>query len=133
MAFDRPPPFQTLVLGRLPHALVSAALGMAVPDGVVHFTRAAQFHSYKRHGADFLICHAYVAQVVAQPNFIGQKPDHAHDGFEMILEIPTDGLNILAALALRPCNRGIYQVRSLYRIDAATIARRIRKNYLKRV
>lgn len=101
-----------------------------MPEGVVHFTSAAQQHAYDRHGEEFLRCHAYVAQTVSNPTYIGYRARAQPDGFEMILSVPAGGMNILTALTLRPCNYGIYRIKSVYPVDNAKISSRLRNGFL---
>lgn len=124
--------FPSLVLGPLPHQRIGTLLGRPLSAGVVHCTAGAQKHAYDRHGPAFLRCHAYLAQVVSSPTYVGQGP-HQRGGFELILEVPMDGLSILMALTLRPSNAGIYYVKSVYPVDFNKIDRRLRKGFLKRM
>jgi len=128
----RRPKFSLLNLGPLPHDLVAGILNTPMPNGLVHFTAGAQWHSYQRHGEEFLSCHAYLAQTVAAPTYVGQAPHHRLQGFEMVLDVPNGDLRVLMALTLRPCNEGIYNVKSVYPIDENKLARRLRKGVLSR-
>lgn len=123
------PRFKLLNLGPLPHEDVGSVLRQPMPEGVVHCSVGAQIHAYKKHGEDFMVCHAYMSQVISAPDYIGRGPNQA-DGFEMILEAPNEGHGVLVAVLLRPSNDGIYGVKSCYPIDFASIDRRLRKNFL---
>lgn len=123
------PRFQLLNLGPLPHERVSKLLNIPMPEGVVHCSAGAQFHAWRRHGVEFLACHAYMSQTVTAPTYIGRGP-RQNDGFEMILEVANNGPRVLVAVLLRPSNAGVYQVTSCYPIDKNTISRRLRKRFL---
>lgn len=124
--------FSPLSLGPLPAGSVSKCLNVQVPDGAVHFSIPAQNHAYKRHGRDFLACLPYLSQTIATPNYVGQAP-HYENEFEVIYETPDNGLIILVAVQIRLDNRGRYQLRSVYPIDADKVERRLRKGFIKRV
>lgn len=129
------PRFKSLVLGHLPHDDVARAIGVPVAPGIVRCSAGAQLHAYARHGEQFLVCHAYLAQTVTAPTYIGQGPSHRDRGFEMILDVagPADrSLNVLVAVGLRPVGLGVYGVYSCYPIDSASISRRLRKGFLIR-
>ena len=127
------PKFHPINLGPLPHDLVSAILRLPMAQGIVHYSAPAQMHSYQRHPDTFHLCQPFLAMAVAQPSYIGQAPGHTADGFEHVLCAPDDEINVLVAITLRPCNMGLYRVRSVYPLDINTVLRRVRKGFLTKL
>lgn len=124
------PQFTSIILGPLPHEMVATALGTIVAEGVVQFTASAQMHAFKEHAHDFMICQPYLAQAIAVPTYIGQRPHHKAKGFEHVLRVSHAGIFVLVAITLRPSNGGVYFVKSVYPIGQATVLNRVGKGFL---
>lgn len=123
------PIFKPLVLGPLPSAQLAKAR-ILISDGEVHFSIPAQRHAYNRHPETYMSCAPFLSQTVLDPSHVGQAPDHAGTGFEIVREIKEEGIIVLLAVVLRPTNAGIYHVSSTYPIDRNKLERRVRKGYL---
>ena len=131
MTKDFPPPnFRPIVLGSLPHSRVGQALNKIITPGDVHFTIPAQKHAFKRHPEDFHTCLPYLSQVICAPTYVGQAPQHAGKGMEAVLQVPSDGINVLVAITLASSNNGGYYVKSTYLVDNNKIYNRLRRGFL---
>lgn len=124
------PKFRPLNLGPLPADTVNRCLNLTLPDGDVCFTIPAQKHAYRRHPDDYMTCVPFLSETILGPSHVGQAPDHEGEGFEMIKELPHESLIVLMAVNVRPTNRGIYIVRSVYPIDRNKLERRIRLKFV---
>jgi hypothetical protein len=127
-----PPPFKSVILGPLPHRVVSLALGFELSPGKVCFSEQAQNHVWNRHQEHFELCYRVLPQLIRRPTCIGQGPNHRHDAFEMILSL-ADDIHILAGIRLRPTRKGLYHVKSSYPISSVTIAHRLQSGHLRKV
>lgn len=133
MARELPEPqFRPLILGALPHGRISRKLNIPLAPGVVHFTIPAQKHAFKRHPQDFHVCFPYLSQAINHPTYVGQAPQYQNAGFEVVLTVPAQGINVLVAITLLPSDKGVYHVDSVYLIDKNKVSRRLRMGYLVR-
>lgn len=113
-----------LVLGKLPIDALKRA-GIAVGDGDVIFSIAAQRHAISRHAHEFEMCRPYLSLAVGSPTHVGQGPEHKNLGFELIYEHVDGNTIVLVAVHLEPRLDGTYIVKSAYPINRDKLERRI--------
>ncbi len=92
---------------------------------------AAHRHMAEDHPADYATCFAELPRAIADPDFVGQSPRHAHN-FELVKRVRAANQRIvLVALGLDRDERGRYRVRSCYTIDWSDLDRRRASGHLR--
>ena len=67
-------------------ALVNDASDTELDPGNARLSKTAHRHRAMDHPADYPVCIAEIAAVIAAPTFIGQAPEHGRN-FEMIRRV----------------------------------------------
>lgn len=83
----------------------------------------ARWHVYSDHPADYEVCMANLPAALVPPFFVGQAPRQP-ENFEIVKRLAGSGGLMLAALSLRPNDRGNHNVVSSYLISARDLEER---------
>lgn len=119
-----------LVIGALPCAAISRALGLELNEGEVLLSRGAQRHAERRHPKEYAICLPHIATVVANPLYVGD--DFRNPGkIELISRIRAASISVLVAVNLMRDIRGKYHIESFYPVSDEKIENRRRRGFLK--
>lgn len=111
-----------LALGPMPIAAVLKCLGLKLLPGEVMFYAHAQRHTFKGK-PERNICIPHLATVVANPTHVGQQPGYEADSIHLICAIP-GGPIVLAGISMK-IKKGLYPMKSVYPLRAATLKNRV--------
>jgi len=118
-------------LGPFPVDVINDALGTELDAGNARLSRTAHRHIAEDHPADYAVCMAHMAAVIAAPTYIGQAPRHG-SYFEMIKRVSVGKeAAVLVAIGLEPDERGAYRIVSSYLLGAEEIERKRAAGYLR--
>lgn len=120
---------QATVLCPLPCDLINHTLKMELAEGEVVLTRAAQIHAHRRHPEEFPLCFPHLAEVIADPLYVGDDFDNA--GIELVRRVPTINQYMLVAVRLEINAAGQYEIASFYTVSEKKIESRRAKGFLK--
>jgi Barnase-EndoU-ColicinE5/D-RelE like nuclease len=121
---------KALDFGALPIKIITATLGIELEAGSTSLSANAQIHASRRHPNDYSRCLPHVAQVIANPLYLGDDVKNTGK-IELISRIHAIGSGLLVAVELSLDNAGYYQVVSFYPVSEAKIERRRAKGRLQ--
>jgi hypothetical protein len=125
----KPPKNPDLIIGPMPVDAVNKTLGTEIDPGDVILTRGAQRHAYRRHPRDYPRCLPHLANVIANPRYIGD--DHRNSGIEIWGYAAPVGSLVLVAIKLVPDAEGRYRISSFYIVSEKKAQSRRQKGFLK--
>jgi hypothetical protein len=131
MSKHRPPKNPDLIIGPMPVIAVNKTLGTELEAGEVVLTRGAQRHANQRHPEDYPKCLPHLANVIANPRYIGD--DYTNSGIEIWGYVATLATMVLVAVELIPDEQGRYQTSSFYIVSEKKAQARRLKGFLKLV
>lgn len=111
----------------LPIRLINELLSTDLFPGDVWLSAAAHRHIAEDHPEDYAACFSYLEEIVTDPGWIGQAPQH-QSNIELLKRISANVGIALVALCIEPNRFGNYSVRSLYRIKQQDLGYRRRTN-----
>lgn len=117
-------------LGPLPVELINRTLKLELEVGEVILTGSHQVHASRRHPDDYARCLPHLAEVIANPAYLGDDFDNP-DSFELIGMAHVPGEMILIAIKFEPDETGCYQVASFYPVSAKKIQNRRERGFLR--
>ncbi len=117
--------FHAITLGRLAIDKVNQALGTELDPGDVWLSPGAHRHIAVDHPDDYPFIMAVIADVVAQPLYVGQDPKHGRN-FYIVRPLPAGAPNphALVSIGLARDEVGRYRVRTAYTISQDTVTAR---------
>lgn len=118
-----------LIIGPMPANTVNKTLGTELEVGEVVLKGSAQVHASRRHPKDYPICLPHLANVIANPRYIGD--DHTNSGIEIWGYVASLGSLVLVAVELIPDDDGRYQISSFYMVSEKKAQTRRQKGFLK--
>ncbi len=117
----------------LPVDLINRILGTELEPGPAHMSGLAHRHAATDHAADYPICIANLAAVIAEPTFIGQAPKHS-ENIELIRRVPgAGGAAVLVAVGIQLDADGRYRIKSMYLVGEAELNSKRAKGTIKPV
>lgn len=121
-----------VIFGPLPVGAIDATIGTELEPGTAVMSSNAQVHASKRHPEDFPLCFPHVAQVIANPLYVGDDLRN-HGKIELVSRVPALGTGLLVAVDLTADGDGNYFVASFYPVSEEKINNRRDKGHLKRL
>ncbi len=122
--------YPALDLGDLPAEIINRTLGTELEPGPVHMSGLAHRHAAEKHPDDYPICRQHIAEVIRDPTFIGQAPNH-RENIELLRRLrEPPGSAVLVAVSLELDESGRYRVRSCYLVTEDEIGRKRQKGHI---
>jgi hypothetical protein len=119
-----------LNLGPLPVSRINATIGTSLAPGEVTVSKAAHAHIALDHPTEYPAIMAALANIVANPAFVGQDPKHPH-AFYLVEAVTSPlGSHALVAIGFQRDKTGHYRVKSAYALKASQFAGRLQTGRL---
>jgi hypothetical protein len=111
------------LLGPLPINAILKCLGLQLKPGEVMFFAHAQRHTFEGR-PERRICLPHLERAIATPTHVGQQPGYEADSLDLVCAIP-GGPIVLVAISMR-IKKGLYPMKSVYPLRAATLKNRVK-------
>lgn len=110
--------YKALNFGPLAVAAIERTIGLELDEGDVWLSKAAHGHIARDHPADYPAILGLIRTAINDPDYIGQKPNHAGN-YYLVCRTRVGGA--LVALGIEQNEHGNHNIKSAYSISQAKI------------